>query len=179
MRDYYADFLQPKNSVNTLPRTVSKVSKGQDTTTKQAFDTFDTPLPGISQKNNDELAEIKTNHFHKVLNQFIEAGVTFDVAADDFLFIDKAQTLKLSDMDFLILNKAAILCTLQQSLLMKHLFSIAPEQFEDFAFEITERESLLSITAKTSYEIYFEAVKSVTRKWFAELLNNKQKMPTL
>jgi hypothetical protein len=58
---------------------------------------------------------------------------------------------------------------------MKHLFSHSPEQFEDFAFEVKERESLLSITAKTTFEIYFEAVKSVTRKWFAELLNNKQK----
>jgi hypothetical protein len=31
----------------------------------------------------------------------------------------------------------------------------------------------LTITAKTPFEIYFEAVKSVTRKWFAELLNKK------
>jgi hypothetical protein len=158
--------------VNTLPKAVSKVSKGQDTTPKQAFDTFDTALPGVSQKNNDELAEIKTNHFHKVLNRFIEAGVTFDVSADDFLIIDAAQKLKLSDLEFLKINKAAILCQLQQSLLMKHLFSHSPERFEDFAFEISERESLLTITAKTSYEIYFEAVKQTTRKWFADLLTN-------
>jgi hypothetical protein len=181
MRNYYAEFLQTKNSVNTLPRAVSKVSKGQDTNQKQAFDTFDTPLPGVSQKNNEEQAEIKTNHFHKVLNQFIEAGVTFDVAGDDFLFIEKAQVLKLSDMEFLNLNQAAILCTLQQSLLMKHLFSHSPEQFEDFAFEIREREALVSRdypnlpltkTAETPFEIYFQAVKQITQKWFKEFLQN-------
>ncbi len=59
---------------------------------------------------------------------------------------------------------------------MKHLFNHSPEQFEDFAFEITERECLISplrITDKTRFEIYFEAVKSTTRKWFADLLNKK------
>ena len=94
----------------------------------------------------------------------------FDVSADDFLIIDEAQKLKLSDLEFLKINKAAILCQLQQSLLMKHLFSHSPERFEDFSFEVMERESLLSITAKTPFETYFEAVKATTRKWFAELL---------
>ncbi len=123
-----------------------------------------------SFKNNDELAEIKTDCFHNILNRFIAAGITFDVSADDFIFIDPAQTLKLSDMEFLKLNGAAVLCQLQQSLLMKHLFNHSPGRFEDFAFEIRERESLLTITAKTQVEICFEAVKDVTKKWFAELL---------
>jgi hypothetical protein len=126
-------------------------------------------------ENKVELAKIKTDYFHSELNRFIEAGITFDVSADDFLFIDTEQTLKISDMEFLKLNRAAILCQLQQSLLMKHLFSHSPEQFEDFAFEITERESLLTITAKTRYQIYCEAVKDVTAKWFNELLNKKEK----
>lgn len=124
-------------------------------------------------KNNDELADYKAEKLHEVLNRFIEKGITFDVSADDFQTIDRAQVLKTSDREFLKLNDAAILCTLQQSLLMKHLFSHSPEQLEDFAFEITERESLLSITAKTRFEIYFEAVKSVTRIWFADLLKYK------
>ncbi len=187
MRDYYADFLQTKNSVNTLPSEVSKVSKGQDADTKQAFDTFDTSLSGVYQKNNypknnEEQADFKTDYFHSVLNRFIEAGVTFDVAADDFLFIDPSQTLKLSDMEFLKTNNTAILCQLQQSLLMKHLFSHSPELFEDFAFEIREREAIilanrpkteLRITDKTRFQIYFDAVNQTTRKWFAELLTNK------
>jgi hypothetical protein len=133
-------------------------------------------------KNNNELAEIKAEKFHDVLNRFIEAGVAFDVSSDDFLFIDTAQTLKLSDMEFLKLNHSIVLCTLQQSLLVKHLFNHSPEQFEDFAFEIREREAIFSEVstnsaltklAKTPFEIYCEAVKCVTRRWFADLLEKK------
>ncbi len=107
MRDYYADFLQNKNSVNTLPRPVSKVSKGQETKTKQPFDTFDTALPSVNQKiyapksNNENLA-LKTDYFHGVLNRFIADGITFDVSADDFQAIDPAQRLKISDKELLI-----------------------------------------------------------------------------
>ncbi len=135
-----------------------------------------------SFKNNDEQSDFKTDYFHSVLNRFIEAGVTFDVSADNFLFIDPAQTLKLSDMEFLKINSAAILCQLQQSLLMKHLFNHAPEQFEDFAFEIRELEAIilanrpeteLRITDKTQFQIYFDAVNQTTRKWFADLLTDK------
>jgi hypothetical protein len=184
MRDYYTDFLQNINSVNTLPIAVSKVSKGQNLDTKQAFDTFDTPLTSVYQKiyvskNNNDLADFKADKLHEVLNRFIAGGITFDVAADDFLFIDTAQTLKLSDMEFLKLNHSIVLCTLQQSLLMKHLFNQSPERFEDFAFEVRECEAIFSEDCletpltkadKTRYEIYFEAVKCVTRRWFNELL---------
>jgi hypothetical protein len=128
-----------------------------------------------SFKKTDEPADFKADYFQTVLDRHIANGITFDVSADDFLFIDTAQILKISDMEFLKLNKAAILCCLQQSLLMKHLFSHSPERFEDFAFEITERKSLLTITAKTRYQIYCEAVKDVTAKWFNELLNKKEK----
>jgi hypothetical protein len=135
-----------------------------------------------SFKNNDELADIKSEKLHEVLNRFIENGITFDVCADDFQTIDQAQVLKSSDKQFLELNNAAILCQLQQSLLMKHLFNHSPEQFEDFAFEITEREAINSEESletqvtkgdKTRFEIYFEAVKSTTRKWFADLLGEE------
>jgi len=127
-----------------------------------------------SFKNNDELADIKSEKLHEVLNRFIENGITFDVCVDDFQAIDRAQILKTSDREFLSLNSADILCQLQQSLLMKHLFNHSPERFEDFAFEIAERECLISpmrITDKTRYEIYFEAVRLTTRKWFSELLS--------
>lgn len=183
MRDYYTDFLQNINSVNTLPNEVSKVSKGQNLDKKQAFDTFDTALSSVNQKiyvskSNDDLARFEADTFHEILNAFIERGITFDVSADDFQVIDTHQILKTSDKEFLKLNGALILCHLQQSLLMKHLFSHSPEQFEDFAFEIAERECLMSplrITDKTRFEIYLEAVKDVTKKWFAELLNKKEK----
>ncbi len=76
-------------------------------------------------------------------------------------------------MEFLELNKAVVLSYLQQSALMKHLFSHSPFLLADFAFEIKERESLLSITTKTPFEIYCEAVMDVTKKWFADLLEKK------
>ncbi len=159
------------NSVDTFQKSTGSPEYNEESNlVSSAFGSrqlVDTP------KNNDELAELKAEKFHDVLNRFIEAGVAFDVSSDDFLFIDTAQTLKLSDMEFLKLNHSIVLCTLQQSLLMKHLFSHSPEQFEDFAFEIMERESLMATTDKTPFEIYFEAVKSVTRRWFAELLDKK------
>lgn len=106
-----------------------------------------------------------------ILNRFIEKGITFDVSADDFQAIDANQTLKTSDREFLEINSAAILCTLHQSLLVKHLFSHSPEQFEDFAYEIEERESLMSKTTVVSYESHFAAVTDVTRRWFEQLIS--------
>ncbi len=130
-------------------------------------------VSGHSFKNNNELADFKSKKLHKILNEFILAGVTFDVSTTDFQIIDNAEILKTSDKEFLKINFSIVLCQLQQSLLVKHLFSLSPERFEDFCFEIVERECLnspLTITDKTRFEIYFEAVKSTTRKWFADLL---------
>jgi hypothetical protein len=112
-------------------------------------------------KNNNELAELKSGKLHEVLNRFIEKGITFDVSADEFQTIDANRILKTSDKEFLKLNGAAILCTLQQSLLMKHLFSHSPEQFEDFACAVVERES---------FSIHCEAVYDVSKNWFIRLL---------
>jgi len=132
-----------------------------------------------SSRNNNELADFKTDYFHNVFNRFIEAGIVFEISIDDFHFIDEAQKMKLSDLEFLKLNNAAVLCHLQQSLLMKHLFNHSPKHFEDFAFEVMEREAIflenclnspLTITAKTPFEIYVETVKEVTKKWFTYLL---------
>ncbi len=135
-----------------------------------------------SFKNNDELADIKSEKLHEILNKFIFAGVTFDVSTDDFQIVDNAGILKTSDKQFFELNYSIILCQLQQSLLMKHLFNHSPEQLEDFCFEVAEREAINSeeclntqVTKgdKTRFEIYFRAVESVTRKWFDELLKEK------
>jgi endo-beta-N-acetylglucosaminidase D len=107
-----------------------------------------------------------------ILNRFIEKGITFDVAADEFHFIDTNHTLKLSDMEFLKLNGAAILCQLQQSLLMKHLFSHSPEQFEDFACAIAKREAIMTGDGRESFSIHCEAVKDVSKNWFIRLLKD-------
>ncbi len=134
---------------------------------------FVSGYPRHSFKNNNELADIKSEKLHEILNRFIESGVTFDVSTDDFQIVDNAKILKTSDKQFLELNYSIILCQLQQSLLMKHLFSHSPERFEDFAFEITEREAMLTKTDEKDFEIYFQIVKSVTRKWFADLLGEE------
>ncbi len=126
-----------------------------------------------SFKNNDKLAELKTDYFHTELNRFIENGVAFDVSDDDFQVIDNNQKLKLSDKQFLELNNAAILCHLQQSLLVKHLFNHSPEQFEDFAFEIREREAIMTGGESETFLIYCEAVKDVSKNWFTDLLEKK------
>ncbi len=155
----------------------SQLTKADKTPLNLVSSAFVSSHSRDSLKIKNDLARFEADTFHEVLNRFIEKGITFDVAADDFQAIDPAQRLKASDKEFLKLNGAAILCQLQQSLLMKHLFNHSPEQFEDFAFEITERECLnspLRITDKTRFEIYFEAVKSTTRKWFEDLLNKKE-----
>ncbi|MEJ7862366.1 MAG: hypothetical protein WKF90_12115 [Pyrinomonadaceae bacterium] len=162
--------------------TGSRATGESETHQKLVSSAFVSAYSRHSSENKEELAELKAEKLHAELNRFIENGVAFDVSSDDFLFIDTAQTLKLSDMEFLKLNHSIVLCTLQQSLLVKHLFSHSPEQFEDFAFEIQEREAIfsevstnspLTITDKTPFEIYFEAVKSITHKWFADLLEKK------
>jgi hypothetical protein len=126
--------------------------------------------PKRSFKNNGEMAQFEADTLHEVLNKFISAGISFDVSVDDFQTIDGANALKTSDREFLRLNGAAILCHLQQSLLVKHLFNHSLERFEDFAFEIREREALLTTTLKTEFEKYLEAVRLTTRRWFCELL---------
>ena len=123
-------------------------------------------------KNYDELADLKSEKLHAHLNRFIENGITFDVSADDFQIIDTGQFLKTSDKEFLQINNQEILCQLQQSLLMKHLFSIAPELFEDFACLIAERESIIAESGLLSDKIHFQVVRQTTERWFADLLGN-------
>ncbi len=171
------------NRLKTVLTTGAKSENLQEGLKKELRITVKSPEKAVSAvirsdnfrhipKNNDELADYKAEKFYEVLNRFIEKGITFDVSENDFQVVDVGNVLKISDREFLKLNDAAILCQLQQSLLMKHLFSHSPELFCDFAFEIRERESLPTIIAKTSFEIYFEAVKSVTRIWFVDLLKN-------
>jgi hypothetical protein len=125
-----------------------------------------------SLKTSDDLARFEADAFHEVLNRFIDDGITFEVSADDFQTVDPAQRLKTSDKEFLKLNGAAILCQLQQSLLMKHLFSHSPGQFEDFACAIAEREAIMTGDGRESFSIHCEAVKDVSKNWFSELLKD-------
>ena len=124
-----------------------------------------------SPENNEKLAEIKREKLYEILNRYIELGITFDVSIFDFKVIDLAQTLKTSNIEFLKLNEIDVLCLLQQSLLMKHLFSHSPEKLEDFAFEIEERESILTENSKTTYDSYCIAMRDITSYWFERLIN--------
>ncbi len=105
------------------------------------------------------------------LNRMIADGIKFEISADGFQTIDPANALKTSDREFLKLNAATFLCELQQSFLMKHLFSRSPEQFEDFACAIAEREAIMTGDGRESFPTHCEAVKDVSKNWFTELLD--------
>ncbi len=99
----------------------------------------------------------------------IEESTNFDVGTDSFELCGSDHLQQL-DGDFLILNKPVVLCTLQQSLLVKHLFNGSPDKLEDFSFEIYEREAITCEDGEQSETIHCEAVKQVTNKWFTYLL---------
>ncbi len=75
-----------------------------------------------------------------------------------------------SDNEFFKSNYQSVICELQQSLLTKHLFNKSPKRLEDFTFEVLERESILTEADEMTFEIYCDAVKQTTKKWFDELL---------
>ena len=127
---------------------------------------------GYSKSSPVVLRERQSERLADILNQMIEAGAWFDVAENEFQIIN-AERLRQSAIDFLKVNRRAALCVLQQSLLAKHLFSHAEHSLEDFAFEVEERESILTETGRVSFDAHFEAVREVTRKWFGDLLRNK------
>lgn len=120
-----------------------------------------------SQTAPEAIREAETMSLIDTLNQMVGRGASFDVGADKF---NTFGTVSQPDKDFLSINRESILCTLQQSLLMKHLFSHSQSSFSDFAFEIAERESHLTEQGKVSIEAHFEAVREVTQKWFTGLL---------
>jgi len=129
-------------------------------------------LAAISNGENEPeiLFETHSESLTQSLNRMIEAGASFDVAADDFQVVG-SENLTTTDKYFLEQNKTGALCHLQQFLLVKHLFSHSPEQFEEFAFEIYEREAIITDGGEASFPVHCAAVKSVTAKWFARLLD--------
>lgn len=196
MRDYYTEFLQRKISENIQTSEVSKVSKGQNVIEKHTFDTFDTALSGVNQKNfHSEIisaASVKTpraedSFFHarqlmqsyrpeksisQTLDAMIKSGAAFDVAEHNFEVIG-SKYLTEQQRQYLTANGKEALCTLHQRLLMKHWFYDSPELLESFAFDIFERESILAEeTGYYAYETYLGAVSETSRKWFADLLNS-------
>ncbi len=105
------------------------------------------------------------------LDALIGKGAEFDVAEDDFI-VTGAENLNESERRYLDFNKAPVLCTLQQRLLVKYLLFDSAELLNDFAVEIYERESIQAEeTGFFTYETYYAAVREITAKWFARLLD--------
>jgi hypothetical protein len=107
------------------------------------------------------------------LDSMIEAGAAFDVAEDNFEIVG-GDNLTEGQKQYLVDNEKEVLCTLHQRLLMKHWFSHSPELIEDFAFDIYKRVAIMAEgNGFYTDEIYFEAVRETSRKWFSSLLDNK------
>jgi hypothetical protein len=124
------------------------------------------------QREPEVLREQQDENLTDILNRIIQTGAHFDVTIDEFKTANSLD-LRQSDRDFLDLNKSDVLCTLQQSLLSKHLFSHRKDMLSDFAFEIAEREAIMSGDGSESFFIHCEAVKDITKKWFLSLLEGE------
>lgn len=105
------------------------------------------------------------------LDAMIEAGASFDVIEDSFEVVGGEQLTE-PQKQYLVVNEKQVLCTLHQRLLMKHLFYDSTELLESFAFDIFERESILTEENQLyTYATYYEAVCEVSQKWFIDLLD--------
>lgn len=105
------------------------------------------------------------------LNGFIAAGVVFDVSINSIKAKGKTDNLSRADREFIQANSAAVLCTLQQSLLTKNFFNYSLELLADFGNEIEERDALITGDDDPTPETYSEAVRDITKKWFDRLLS--------
>lgn len=94
----------------------------------------------------------------------IAAGASFDVGTNDFQTFG-LDGLGKAERDFLIANKDAVLCTLQQSLLVKYL---PVDYIIRFTNEINERTAILS--DGTGIQPPFEIVADVSREWFSDVV---------
>ena len=103
------------------------------------------------------------------LNLMIASGASFDVSKDDFQVVS-VDSLTETERQFLAVNKIPVLCTLQQSLLMKYLPLDYIPRLTD---EINERTAILS--DGEAGEPPFEIVRDVTEEWFADLLEEMTK----
>jgi hypothetical protein len=119
----------------------------------------------------ETIQEAKPKTIVEQLNSMIARGVSFDVLVNRFDTV--GDRLDESEKHFLSINRDSILCTLQQALLMKYLFSHSKDLFSDFAFEMAECESLIVERAGAEVEdSHFQSVFGVTQKWFSRLLSD-------
>jgi len=121
--------------------------------------------PVAKQSKTEQASQPLNVSLTERLNRMIAAGASFDVGANDFQMCG-AECLTDSEKQFLAANKPAVLCTLQQALLMKYLSLDDLRMFKD---EINERTAILSDGANISPP--FEIVAEVSREWFADLLD--------
>lgn len=130
------------------------------TQTTNETDFFADILTAIGSGKNEReiLVEKQPVNLIERLNRMIALGTSFDVAADDFQIVHD-ELLQEEERKFLTVNKIAVLCTLQQALLMKHLFQPQPDLLTNFIAKVNERDAR------------FEDVCEITTKWFARLLD--------
>jgi hypothetical protein len=156
--------------VSNCERLGVKISvKGQKLKIDAPINLPDSVKEALRQHKADIIRTL-TKHSERTLrerlNRMIGRGAAFDVGTDDFQ-ISSADYLTEAERSFLTVNKIYVLCTLQQSLLMKYL----PENLiHDFIFEVKERAAVLADGAD-SIEMPFEIVRDVTSEWFADLLD--------
>ncbi len=103
------------------------------------------------------------------LNSMIAVGTSFDISADDFQ-VTGAEFLSSAETAFFYANKSEVLCTLQQSALMKYL---SPSDLQMFVDEVKERAAILS--DGKSGEPPFEILNEIVREWFADMLEEMPK----
>lgn len=153
----------------------SIVTKGDKTQNDILLSLFVTTEKEQSSKLNQDFPKEQPFNLHKVLNRMIERGVRFDVGSDEFQIIDERQVLTEADFDFLAFNQTKIIAHFQQTLLMKFIFAGCRELFDDFAFEIREKEAFAIYNGEPEPSAYNLAVISTTRRWFEDtfLENNK------
>ena len=104
---------------------------------------------------------------HK-LNTLTNRGISFTVTPGNFA-LENAQLATAEDLRFLTSHASGILCVLQQGLLTKEIFKPYPPFLDDFKTEIAEREILMSGDKdEISNEIHEQAIREVTKSWFAD-----------
>ena len=161
--------------------TAEKMEDGQKTALTKADET--TPAGLSSAFVSAEFRETPKNSTQTedpslvaILNEMVNSGAKFEVGEDEFQVIN-AGSLSQLDRDFLKINNQGVLCTLQQALLVQHLFSNSQQSLSNFASEIAEREKSLAATVAHANlnDIHFQAVCEVTRRWYSELLQKIEK----
>lgn len=121
----------------------------------------------------NEAVELPVLNLVDFLNELIEREVYFDVGENEFKVINPGR-LNITDRNFLTNNYDVVLCTLQQCLLVKYLFTISPTALNIFSSEITGGNKRLSGSERHTKSSDFtkpEIVCFVTKKWYRRILH--------